>query len=71
MRCVICDTSDNGLSDYRPDGRFHAHRFHELPGGPVCDECYEYVGETSSDFYDQDLEQEENDDAFDYTDTDQ
>lgn len=67
MRCRICDTSQQGLSLFRPDGHYHSTQFHQLPDGDVlCDECFQ-EGEEVLDMWN--LEQtlsEEEDGAFDY-----
>lgn len=67
-RCVICDSSDSGLSMYRPDGHFSAHKFHQMPGGDIyCDECYNADRDVTADFDLQDtMEDEENEEAFEY-----
>ena len=64
MRCIICDASDLGLSDYRPDGKFHAHRFKEYEGDFYCEECMNNIDETINEMYDNDLDNDE--EAFDY-----
>jgi len=64
MRCVICDTESNGLSNFRPDGRV-AHTYHSKSNGDyLCDECNTWEDEVMSDFYDSDLVNEEDDGAF-------
>ena len=65
MRCYICDVSDVGLSDFRPDGKSHAHSFYNTAKGCVCEECYESGEEVLQDFYEQD-EDEEAEGAFEY-----
>lgn len=66
MRCYVCDASSTGLSMFRSDG-YHQSSFHTYPNGDVvCSQCYSADEEMMSDFYDQDLEREEEDDAFDY-----
>lgn len=63
-RCVVCDSESSGLSNFRPDGRI-AHTFHQQrDGSMVCDECNQWESEVMSDFYDSDLESEEDDGAF-------
>lgn len=50
-RCVCCDASSSGLSMYRPDGRFSAHKFHEMDNGDYfCDECYQGHRDVEYDF---------------------
>jgi hypothetical protein len=66
MRCAICDASDVGLSNYRPDGRFHAKDFHLVADKYLCSECYDGYEDVMTDFYDDDLAIEEIDDAFDF-----
>lgn len=67
MRCKLCDASSTGLSSFRSDGRFYAGHFHTYPNGDiVCDECYSYDEEIMEDYYDRDLEEEEQADAFEY-----
>lgn len=59
MRCMICDNSDVGLSNFRPDHGY-AHNFVKV--GPVdfiCSYCY-----TDSIGYDEELE-DVLDDTFD------
>ena len=53
MRCRICDVSDVGLSQYRPD---HTHSsgfgFHQDKRNPLdfyCHECYTGLEEYQSD----------------------
>lgn len=58
MRCVICNKSDNGLSDYLPDSGY-AKDFYEDPKdkiGHICSECAEAHIELMHEFY---LEDEE------------
>lgn len=70
-RCVICDRSDAGLSDYRPDGQVYGLHFHTAPDGKIyCSECDDIYSETMSDFYDADLEDEEDDSAYEWETTD-
>ncbi len=66
MRCSICDANSMGLSMFRSEG-YHKTHFTAMPNGDLlCDDCYSADSEMMSDYYDQDLENEENDDAFDY-----
>ena len=65
-RCYICDVSDVGLSNYRPDGKNHATHFYQTANGCECEECYDGSEEVLQDFYEQDLEQEEQEGAFEY-----
>lgn len=67
MRCSCCDASDVGLSNYRPDGRYSAQKFHPLPdGSAMCDECY-YEGEEVLDMYNlEETLKDEEDGAFEY-----
>lgn len=65
-RCYVCDVSDVGLSDYRPDGKKHSVHFYQTPNGCMCEECYDGGEEVMQDFYDQDLESEEQEEAFEY-----
>lgn len=64
MRCKICDTSDQGLSNYRPDGHFHATRFREYDGDFYCEECDSSSEETMNEMFENDLEEDSG--AFDY-----
>ena len=66
MRCYVCDVSDVGLSNYRPDGKSHSNHFYQTPKGCMCEECYDGGEEVTQDFYEQDLEQEELDEAYEY-----
>lgn len=68
MRCICCDRSDQGLSMFRPDGRYHATRFSTDPhtGFDYCSECNESYSEVMEDFFDEDLIEEEQEEAFDY-----
>jgi hypothetical protein len=67
MRCVICDRSDNGLSDFRPDGLVYGTHFHEgIDGRIYCSECDDSYMETMGDFYERDLDNEENESAFEF-----
>ena len=68
-RCVICDKSDLGLSEFRPDGSYYSRHFHEGQDGRIyCDECDSSYSELMSDYFDSDLEREEQDDAYEYED---
>ena len=59
MRCYICDANDQGLSEYRADGRIPTH-FHTTPMGDIiCDECQSWDDELYGDY---NLMDEENDD---------
>ncbi len=60
MRCRICDVSDVGLSDFRPDGKNHARHFFQTSQGCECEECYDGSEEILQDWYEDDLEDEEN-----------
>lgn len=64
MRCVLCDASDQGLSDYRPDGKFHAHKFTLWEGDFYCEECMNDIDDTVNEMFENDLD----DEAFDYDD---
>lgn len=51
MRCSICDSNDQGLSEFRVDGRI-PHSFHTAPNGDLlCDECFGWGEELESDYY--------------------
>ena len=65
-RCVICDASSSGLSMYRPDGKYTAHKFHQMDDGDfICNECYEEHKDVEYDFNLEDS-LEEDGDAFEY-----
>lgn len=50
MRCSQCDANDQGLSDYRLDGR-RPHSYHVMPNGDIlCDECVSWDDELQSDY---------------------
>lgn len=67
MRCIVCDASDQGLSSFRADGLYHAKHFHEGEQMKFyCDQCWTESEGVTDDFNDDDLEREENDDAFEY-----
>ncbi len=68
MRCVICDASSSGLSLYRPDMKFNAHKFHQMDDGEyICGECYEEHKDVEYDFNSEDyLSEEEQESAFEY-----
>lgn len=60
MRCVQCDANDQGLSEFRSDGRV-PKEFFIVGGDCLCDECYGWGQELEADYNISD-ELEENDD---------
>lgn len=60
MRCVICDASDVGLSNYRPDGYYHSRSFHIGSDDKVyCSECDSEYSDLMSDYHEDDLENDD------------
>ena len=71
MRCIICDASDQGLSSFRADGRVYTTKFYTIQRtgfeAEICDECYQESEFVLDEFNDDDLENEEGDDPYDFT----
>ncbi len=63
-RCVLCDKSAQGLSDYHPMGRIHGTKFTMIDGDMYCEECSTEIDETLNEMYESDLDEE----AFEYDD---
>ncbi len=64
-RCFTCDAAQGGLSNYRSDGQWSAHKFHQMPNGDIlCDECYQWDKELESDFDLEDTIRDEDSEFF-------
>ena len=65
MRCVVCDGSDVGLSDYLFRNP-HRHSFHLVGQDYYCNECYLSGEEVLDEWQDEENQREEEDGAFEY-----
>ena len=65
MRCVCCDGSDVGLSDYLFQNP-HRHSFKLVGQDYYCNECYLSGEEVLDEWQDEENQREEEDGAFEY-----